>query len=226
MHWSNFTMAAENQIDEIILRNFFKNQAQCGTLIEVGAAGPEYLSMGETFRKLGWNVVAIEPNPAFCAVYREKGIPILEYACGDRDEDNVPFYIIKSIGAYYEGGEVTYESFSSLGVEGKYLELQQKVPTESNEIQVKLRRLDTLLREFHPEISGVDVLSIDVEGHELSVLRGFSIDYFKPKVIIIENLFNMAEYDRYMTVFNYKKVGVIGPNEIYISEEFQKYLSC
>lgn len=217
-------MAAEHQIDEIILRELFKNQAQCGTLIEVGAAGPEYLSMGSTFRKVGWNVVAIEPNPAFCALYREKSIPVLEYACGDRDEDDVPFYVIKSIGAQYEGGEVTYESFSSLGVEGKYLELQQTITTESNKIRIKLRKLDTLLQEFHPEISRVDVLSIDVEGHELAVLRGFSIDYFKPKVIVMENLFNMDEYGRYMARFNYQKIGVLGPNEIYISESYQKHL--
>jgi FkbM family methyltransferase len=217
-------MAAEHQTDEIILSNFFKDRSYRGILIEVGAAGPEYLSMGSAFRNLGWLVIAVEPNPDFCDIYREKNIDVLQYACGEDDKDDVPFYVVKSVGAQYEGGEVSYESFSSLGVEGKYLELQKTVATETREIRVKLRKLDTLLQEYYPEVCDVDILSVDVEGHELSVLRGFSINRFRPKVMVIENLFNLPEYNSYIEQFGYERVGIIGPNEIYLSKEFKLHL--
>jgi hypothetical protein len=45
--------------------------------------------------------------------------------------------------------------------------------------------LNTLL-ETHNFPKQFDVLVIDVEGHELEVLQGFSLDVWQPKLIIIE----------------------------------------
>ena len=44
--------------------------------------------------------------------------------------------------------------------------------------------LDKVLYENH--ISEIDYLNIDVEGHEKSVLEGFSVKKFKPKLVSIE----------------------------------------
>jgi FkbM family methyltransferase len=40
-------------------------------------------------------------------------------------------------------------------------------------IRVNVHRLDTILAEHAPEPEHIDVVSIDVEGWELEVLRGF-----------------------------------------------------
>jgi FkbM family methyltransferase len=51
---------------------------------------------------------------------------------------------------------------------------------------VKTETLDVILRKagIDPEF---DLLVIDVEGHELEVLNGFSIGYWHPKLVIIES---------------------------------------
>src|SRR5262245_15792216 len=108
-------MAAEQGIDEIVRAAFFQDRAH-GVLIEVGAALPDYLSMSASFRRLGWKIISIEPNPHFCAAHRREGYDVLEYACGERDEDGVDFTLVNSHGVEYLDGQVSFESFSALGI--------------------------------------------------------------------------------------------------------------
>ena len=57
-------MSAEGSVDRLIADRFFARQR--GVVVEVGAARPDYLSVSEYFRSLGWRVIAVEPNPKFC----------------------------------------------------------------------------------------------------------------------------------------------------------------
>jgi len=75
----------------------------------------------------------------------------------------------------YLGGSVTNESFSSLGVRGEFADLGA-VPASMKGIQVRMRRLDTLLRERAIQLRDFGVLSIDVKGWELEVLSGLRAD--------------------------------------------------
>ena len=61
-------------------------------------------------------------------------------------------------------------------------------------IRVRVRRLDTILAAHAPELERVEIVSIDVEGWELEVLRGFSLERFQPTVLIVENVFEDAGY--------------------------------
>lgn len=66
-------MAAENDIDKLVLAQFFANDGgvfrpggwlgRQRVIVDVGAAGPDYLSISAGFRSCGWKVVAVEPNP-------------------------------------------------------------------------------------------------------------------------------------------------------------------
>jgi hypothetical protein len=49
---------------------------------------------------------------------------------------------------------------------------------------VRTSRLDDILEENHLAI--IDFLSIDVELHEPQVLRGFSIERFRPALVCVE----------------------------------------
>ena len=210
-------MSAEHDIDKIVRDAFFPHRKD-GVLIEVGAARPEYLSISASFRRLGWKVISIEPNPHFCAEHRQLGHDILQYACGDRDEDDVAFTIVNSHGADYLGGKVSYESFSSLGIEGKFAELLDTVKstTSTETIRVKLRRLDTILAAHEAGLAGVDILAVDVEGWELSVMRGLTNSALSPQVVILENLFADNAYPAYMKSRGYRLWNSLAHNEIYV----------
>ena len=187
-------------------------------LVEVGAARPDYLSIGASFREAGWTVIAIEPNPEFCAMHRALGYPVLQYACSDEDRDGVEFFVVDSRNAAYLDGNVTFESLSSLGIAGKFAEDLEKHPGKPavRSIQVDVRRLDTILAEHHPGITRIDLLAIDVEGWELAVMRGFDVARFRPRVIILENLFKSREYRRTMRRLGYTRWKRLKPNEIYV----------
>jgi FkbM family methyltransferase len=209
---------AESRLDERIHKRFFREPRPGRVLIEVGAARPDYLSISAYFRDMGWNIIAIEPNPAFCELYTQAGIPVLRYACGDRDEENVDFTIVDSQGTEYRTGAVSFEAFSSLGIRKAYADLKPSdVATKT--IKVQLRKLDTILAKHAPNVNRVDVLAVDVEGWELDVLAGFDLARYRPVCVVLENLFADRKYLNYMKQFGYRRWRVLPPNDIYVAPD-------
>lgn len=99
--------SAEGDVDRIVQKRFFPVESRSTSVfIDVGAAGPDYLSVSAYYRALGWRVIAIEPNPEFCDMHRSRGHEIYQFACGDHDEDGVDFIIVDSHGTKYENGVV------------------------------------------------------------------------------------------------------------------------
>ena len=208
----------EGAIDQLVFKHFFDG-SPAGVFVEVGAARPDFLSISALFRENGWRVVAVEPNPIFCEAHRKQGHEILQYACGETDSDGVDFSIVHS----HDGSMVSNESFSSLSIKPSYRALKQDLEIEI--IQVNLRRLDSIMAQYAPEIDRVDCCSIDTEGWELEVLKGFDLDKFRPRVLIIENLMNDQTYRDYMKNKGYKLWLTLMPNEIYVREEEKKAIS-
>ena len=71
--------------------------------------------------------------------------------------------------------------------------------------RVNATTLNNVLKQYEAKISkGIDFVSIDVEGNELQVLRGFNIQKYAPRVIIIEanNEEAFQELDNYLVNAN------------------------
>jgi FkbM family methyltransferase len=213
---------AEGNVDRIVRQRFFPRQ-DSGIFVDVGAARPDYLSISALYRSLGWSVIAIEPNPAFCELYRRRGYEVLQYACGNHDQDGVDFCVVNSHGIEYENGAVSYESLSSLAIKDRYASLGSKL--DVSKITVNLRRLDTILRTHAADVQHIDMLSVDVEGWELEVLEGLNLQAYKPRVIVIENMFRDKRYRAYMRARGYSLWRCVRPNDIYTDEAvgFREY---
>jgi len=207
----------EKELDKSIREIFFADYSYHGTFLDVGAAGPEFLSMSMHYRENGWRVIAVEPNPDFCKLHHQKGYEVLQYACGNVDEDNVEFFVIDSQGADYNGGKVSYEAFSSLGIKKSYRNLKKNI--SQKKIIVQLRRLDTILGTLVPNLESIDILSVDVEGWELEVLDGLNISKYRPRVMIIENLFSENHYLSYMKAKDYVLWKRSHPNDVFIRRD-------
>jgi FkbM family methyltransferase len=204
---------AEGDVDECVRKNFFRTQ-NSGVFVDVGAASPNYLSISALYRSLGWTVIAVEPNPVFCEMHRKLGHEVVQCACGDHDEDGVDFCVVDSHGAQYENGQVSYESFSSLAIKDNYKRLNANL--DSKNIKVKLRRLDTILTAYTPHIEHIDILSIDVEGWELEVIAGLNLERYKPRVMVIENLFDDDKYRQHLRNKGYLLWKILPPNDVYV----------
>ena len=209
-------MPAEQDVDSIVREEFFAHE-RAGVLLEIGAARPDYLSIGASFRSKGWRVISIEPNPTFASQHRELGHEIHEYACADSDEEDVDFLIAEGDGVQYLGEVVTAESFSSLGIRGNYKDLLSQLQEHFTlrTIKVKTRRLDTIL-SYLKDVTKLDIIAVDVEGWELECLRGFSFGALAPKVAIVENLFHDPLYIDFMKTRGYELWRVLEPNDVYV----------
>lgn len=205
----------EGGIDKVIRTVFFPKRAYKGVFVEVGAGDPSYLSIGKHFRDSGWNVISVEPNPYFVKRHREAGNNVLEYACGEKDEDNIEFEIVrpKINGAR---GKITYESFSAIKVKEAYKQKDSAFDSlmEIEKIHVNMRRLDTLLNGAG--ITHIDILTVDVEGWELEVLSGLNFDLYNPKVLVVENWLRDDHYVKKVVSYGYRFVCRMFPNDIFV----------
>ncbi len=182
---------AEFNTDRIIRETYFSDFDFKGTMIEVGAGPVEFYSMSKHFRDSGWRCICVEPNPKFVEDHKKLGNEIYQYACSNSEGTSV-FKVVSSNWS----SDVDGISFSSLGM--KYPMQGQSI----HEIEVDTILLDTLLKKI--SVSKVDFLSVDVEGWELEVLDGFSLDVFSPKVVLLENYLHSNSYVEYMESKNYK----------------------
>jgi hypothetical protein len=75
--------------------------------------------------------------------------------------------------------------------------------TPEKVINVPIRTLDSILTEASSPVA-FDFLSIDVEGHEIEVLRGFDIARWRPKLILLEDHVADLSRHRYLTAAGYR----------------------
>ena len=83
-------------------------------------------------------------------------------------------------------------------------------------IKSPIYTLDNMLEKYNCPFN-FDVLVIDTEGTELDVLKGFSIDKWKPKMMIIElHEIDVIEVNKLMEKHNYKKIHEDSINTIFV----------
>lgn len=180
-----------------------------GVYVDVGAGFPEYYSNSALFRRMGWEVIAIEPQPKMCDEFRAKGYPILQYACASEDRGLVDFEILDN----------------TRGLAGSAFKVLDDHPRSAiRTIKVMAFKLDTILGWTYPKLARIDVLGIDVEYYELEVLGGFDMERWKPTVLVIENLpatppwrnQRRGELHAYYETHGYQIVAQMGWNEILV----------
>jgi FkbM family methyltransferase len=201
---SNIPSYSQFREDKILDRIFLDKD---GTCVEVGANDGITGSTTYYFEKKGWTCILVEPIPALCERIRSfRSARVFECAASSENGESV-FYVA--------------ESANSLSTFSPTAPLQNEVAvnrTNVREIRVRKRTLDEILEEAG--VSGIDFITIDVEGHEMEVLRGFSIEKHHPRIIIIED--NSDQTDEsirtYMEGKGYRVFFRTGVNDWYASE--------
>jgi len=194
-----------DRVSKFIEERFFKDKNYKGVFIDVGAASPIELSSSEVFRKRGWKIVRVEPNPKFIKQHQQAGLKIEPYAAAHYNADNVPFEI-SGINRDY--------SFSTLAENRNY---DSEKPKDYNPtiVNVNVRTLDWILETNYPEIFKIDILAIDTEGYELEVLKGINIEKYKPTVIVSEDFLHLHKATKYLEEKGYEFSGISGCDYFY-----------
>lgn len=185
--------------EQALVRSFLGKTP--GTFIDVGANHPTFNSQSHHLELLGWKGILVEPVPQFAEHLRaERKAMVFQVACGSPNQHG------------------TKVKIHIAGIHSSLLPelMTPEVPVE-NVIEVPIRTLDSIIEESGFE--KVDFISLDVEGVELEVLAGFSIERWAPRLILIEDLVLDWSKHRYLCARGYKLVRRTGINSWYVSRE-------
>ena len=125
--------------------------------------------------------------------------------------------MVKNYAASSTEGETSFiMAEKALGMSGLELTRDQRKKISRaggflKEINVRKKTLDGILEESN--FSRIDFISIDVEGHEIEVLKGFSLEKYLPRIVLIEDNSNQTdrtipEYMRRRGYVIFKRTGV------------------
>jgi len=158
--------------DYIVFTNFFRDKTD-GVFCDIGGNHPSKYNNTRYFEENGWSGYVFEPLPYMKELWeKERKAKLYPYALSD-SEGQVTFTVVKD----KLGSEDMFSFVKETG------ELNRDYVME--DILVQTRTLNNVFSE--EGVSHIDYMSIDVEGHELNVLKGIDFSKLNIEVLTIEN---------------------------------------
>ena len=212
--------SAEGNVDKLECNSgFFLIRRPRAYSFDIGAARPDYLSVSAYFRTLGWRVIGIEPNPKFYEQHKSRGYEVYQFACGDRDEDNVNFNVVDSHGAQCETARFPTNRFSSLGLKESYAKLSGKLDTQT--IKVSLRRLSTLLQRTSRTCRAWTSFPWTSKAGNSEGAQQLDLTKHRPTIIIGESV-QEKKYEDHPKTDGLHLVAAHPTNDVYVDDTFIK----
>ena len=176
--------------------------------VEVGALDGMRFSNTYTFEQLGWKGVCIEAHPEYYE-YTKKNRPlshVVHAACSDNDADSITFH------ANHRGTLSAVEPLDESMLKdrfGNYFGGYEPV-------HVPAKTLTSILDEANAPRQ-ISVLSVDVEGHEMQVLRGTDFNKYQFRLIFIEAMEDeeAAITEAFMMGRGYQYARTVGGNLVF-----------
>jgi len=189
---------AINDRERQMVRDFF-DRAPTGFFVEVGANEPHERSQTWHLEQAGWTGILIEPQPELAQKLREaRQAQVFAVACSSpQNAGNVlPLHVAGPLSS---------------------LDRDRMAPGAQAEtiIDVPVQTLDKILQESRAPV-GFDLLSLDVEGHELEVLQGFDLPRWQPRLILLEDHVADLTKHRFLTKAGYRLIRRFDNNGWYV----------
>ena len=181
----SFSQSGEDAIISYILNTLQLDIKKCRYL-DLGANHAVHLSNTYKFYRQGARGVLVDANPELAEELRkERPEDTVVNRCISENPDSVlDFYILNGDGL----STPDYQFALKCIEENPSLEITKKISVESITVS---QIADTYFPSQAPEI-----MSIDIEGNELEILKSIDFENFRPLVIICE----MIEYRNGLTV--------------------------
>lgn len=183
---ARFCVKSFSQFGEDLLVSHLLNGKQKGTYVDVGAFRPVQCSNTYYFYRKGWKGINIDAMPGSMRLFNavRPRDTNLEIPVADTDLE-LTYYIFN-----YPLMNGFFKDDSSIPAHLEGLRIVDKKI-------VRAQRLDQILDE-HLNGDRIDLMSIDVEGLDFSVLRSNNWEKYQPTVILIEILdFNFQNLEHY-----------------------------
>ncbi|MEC7275020.1 MAG: FkbM family methyltransferase [Bdellovibrionota bacterium] len=172
-HVTNYQRDIYSEFGEDFIAAVLLGFKREGLYVDIGAFRPKELSVTYYFyKKLGWDGLTIEPNPAVQEDFKEQRPRDIFVNCGVAKEESTLTYYEFEDALLNSFSEESYESFKSQFIRSR---------------EIKVQPLEKILDKYGEEGRKIDLMNIDVEGLDLDVLNSNNWDKYSPEVIIIED---------------------------------------
>lgn len=189
----------EHAAENALVRRFFED-ADSGCFVEVGANDPFHYSQTWHLEQRGWGGLLIEPIAELCDRLREARPNATVVACACAGPDQVgeaDLHVAAADGQSTLDRDAAHVTMAFERIE-----------------RVAVRTLDEVLDEA--KLPSLDFISIDVEGAQLDVLRGFDLPRHRPRLLLIEDHLLDLKTHRYIAARGYRLVKRTGLNNWYV----------
>ena len=200
---------------DAVLASYFPADYK-GVFFDIGAYESISLSNSYHFEMNKWDVHCFEANIFLIDELKSKRKNVYNYAISYENKDMVEFNVVKGIW----GGGSLMAGVSAINLDPDYMRTFSHKIKEIIKIQVPQKTLNSIIETELSYITEIDVISIDVEGGELNVLKGIDLNKYKPKILVIENIFNKPDIYDYLKQFNYILDKHIDYNQYYKLETY------
>lgn len=162
--------------EDLIVKRLFPVDMK-GFYVDVGAHHPTRFSNTYLLYKQGWRGINIEPQPGVAEMFRSirPGDINIEVAVGNGSVNS---------------GYAKYVCFEEPAYNSVYYgndEITNRMKSEIVDVRrIEVRSLDDILFDYSDEFTSINLLCIDVEGLEMQVLNGFSIEKYMPDIVVVE----------------------------------------
>lgn len=169
------TVAYSQEGEDLVLSRMFERRGAPGFYVDVGAHHPRRFSNTYLLYRSGWRGINIEPNPSVRALFQR-----------ERPRD-----VNLSVGVSDQPGELTYIMFDEPALNSFDERQAQEVEAGGRfriirRVPIPVQRLDAILRANLDPGTRIDVLTVDVEGHDLAVLQSNDWTTFRPGCVLVE----------------------------------------
>ncbi len=181
---------------DLLINHFFRNQKK-GIYLDIGCYHPINGSNTYLLYKKGWSGINIDLDEDSIEMFKNfrskdynKRVAVSDY------KGKITLY------TYHKRSAVQTVSQKN----AKHMNLDKL-----KQIEIECDTINSIIENSKFRDSKIDLLSIDIEGHELNALRSFDFNKYEPKLVIIE--YNDPELAT--LEFYYQKIENLMESEIY-----------
>jgi FkbM family methyltransferase len=207
--FTHYALHSFSQFNEDLLIDLLLGIKAKGIYVDVGANDPSFNSNTKRFYTRGWTGINIEPNKkAYDKIVEQRTNDVNLNVAVSEQEGELTFYNLSNDSTLSTLDYATAEMMAD------------RLDLTISTTKVKTIPLEKILNE-NLNVATIDFMSIDAEGHDVSVLKSNNWEKYRPSLIIVESNHEFFEIRAFMDTKDYLHVFNNLYNAVFVDKRTQ-----